>query len=308
MPKAATDRWLEWLVRGRDAGDAELRCRAMQLLLPIRDEVLDRAGIRPQDTVLDVGTGEGLLGIGALERVGSRGHVMFSDVSPALLERSREAVAALGATNRASFVIAPAETLAGVPDASVDVILWRSVLIYITDRKAAFHSFARVLRPGGRLAMYEPIASFFPLSDHPPGWFFGWEVEEVAEAVTIVRQRFWECSGEPAANPLLTLTVQELIGAAESAGFADITATLTAISRAQSPGDEAAMRRALHGRPNPNVPSPAEAARDSLPAADAERFLAALERAVVAGRGRLRQASAIMSAVLPCETSELSQG
>ena len=53
---------------------------------PVRDRVLDGAGIRPGDLVLDVGCGDGLIGLGALDR-GAR--VIFSDISQALLDDCR---------------------------------------------------------------------------------------------------------------------------------------------------------------------------------------------------------------------------
>ena len=52
--------------------------------------MLDRATIEAGDAVLDLGTGTGLIGFGALERVGSDGHVIFTDVSAALLDQCRQ--------------------------------------------------------------------------------------------------------------------------------------------------------------------------------------------------------------------------
>jgi arsenite methyltransferase len=101
-------------------------------------------------TVLDVGTGDGLIALEALERVGADGTVIFSDVSQALLERCREVVASQGWLARARFVTAAAEDLAGIADESVDVATTRSVLIYVSDKRSAFASLLRVLRPGGR--------------------------------------------------------------------------------------------------------------------------------------------------------------
>ena len=54
-----------------------MRADNLRRLAPVRDHILDRADIRPGDTVLDVGTGQGLLGLAALERTGQDGHVIF---------------------------------------------------------------------------------------------------------------------------------------------------------------------------------------------------------------------------------------
>ena len=61
---------------------------------------------------------------------------------------------------------AAAEDLAPIADESVDVVTTRSVVIYVTEKQRAFDEFHRVLRPGGRLSMFEPINSFaFPEPD-----------------------------------------------------------------------------------------------------------------------------------------------
>ena len=49
--------------------------------VPVREKVLENAGLREAETLLDVGTGDGLIAFGALERVGRGGKVIFSDIS-----------------------------------------------------------------------------------------------------------------------------------------------------------------------------------------------------------------------------------
>lgn len=51
--------------------------------------MLDGAGIQEGDTLLDVGAGQGLIAFAALDRVGDRGNVIFSDVSQPLLNHCR---------------------------------------------------------------------------------------------------------------------------------------------------------------------------------------------------------------------------
>ena len=70
------DRWHRWLLDVRFGGDPETRQRDLaEFFYPVRDRVLDQARLRPGDTVLDVGTGDGLIAFGALERLGPEGVV-----------------------------------------------------------------------------------------------------------------------------------------------------------------------------------------------------------------------------------------
>jgi ubiquinone/menaquinone biosynthesis C-methylase UbiE len=67
-----------------------------QFLERVRDRVLDGGAITSGDVVLDLGTGTGLIGLGALERAGPDGHVIFSDVSEELLAETRAAATRMG--------------------------------------------------------------------------------------------------------------------------------------------------------------------------------------------------------------------
>jgi len=49
---------------------------------------------------------------------------------------------------------------------SVDAVTARSVLIYVQDKMQAFREFHRVLKPGGRLSIFEPIPALHILSLH----------------------------------------------------------------------------------------------------------------------------------------------
>jgi ubiquinone/menaquinone biosynthesis C-methylase UbiE len=49
----------------------------------------------------------------------------------------------------------------------VDAVTTRSVLIYVKDKRRASEEFHRVLKPGGRLSIFEPINSFtYPEPPH----------------------------------------------------------------------------------------------------------------------------------------------
>jgi SAM-dependent methyltransferase len=56
-----------------------------------------------------------------------------------------------------TFLESTAESLTGIADSSVDVVVTRAVLAYVTNKKAALREFYRILKPGGRISIAEPI-------------------------------------------------------------------------------------------------------------------------------------------------------
>jgi arsenite methyltransferase len=228
MGAVQRDRWAEWLLGRRFGGDEEALQQTLRQLAPVRDRVLDGAAIRQGDTVLDVGAGDGLVAFGALERVGDDGRVVFSDVSEDLLEHARGLADELGVAERCDFVRAPAEDLAAVADASVDVVTTRSVLIYVPyDAKArAFREFFRVLRPCGRVSLFEPINGFSRWDPADGTEFMGIETGAVSDLTVRVKAAF-EARAR-AGRTLVDFDERDLLQFAEAAGFADVGLTLEA--------------------------------------------------------------------------------
>jgi arsenite methyltransferase len=157
MAEGTKDIWAEWSLCRGTAGDKE---DWVNFLRPVRDRVLGNAQLSGGETLLDVGAGDGLIAFGALERMGEEGQVILSDVSQDLLDHSRSLAEEKGVAERYRYLRAPATDLSALGAASVDVVTTRSVLIYVRDKRRAFAEFYRVLRPGGRLSIFEPIASF----------------------------------------------------------------------------------------------------------------------------------------------------
>ena len=156
-----------------------MRAENQSRLASMRDLILDRAEIQAGDRVLDVGTGQGLLGLGALERVGPQGHVVFSDISEALLDDCREAVAQVAAGGHSTFLAAAATDLSAIGTASIDVVVERAVLLFIEDRARALSEYHRVLRSGGRVSLGEPLNSW--MSADRPGYLWGYDVTAAAD-------------------------------------------------------------------------------------------------------------------------------
>jgi arsenite methyltransferase len=231
--------------------------------------VLDRAEIQAGETVLDVGCGDGLIAFGALERVGTDGRVIFSDISQVLLEVSRELA---GADARCEFILVGADDLAPIAEESVDVVTTRSVIIYVSDKRAAFGEFFRVLRPGGRLSMFEPINRFsYP---EPEGVFMGLDVQEIWPIARRVRERYNQMAGDEAA--MIDFDERDLLELARGAGFASVDVEFEArIERGRIWGREPPpLEQLLNTAPNPNAPTFEEVMAAELTAGERERFLA----------------------------------
>jgi arsenite methyltransferase len=218
------DRWHRWLLEVRFGGDAAARETDLaRFLYPVRDAVLDRARLASGETLLDVGTGDGLIAFGALELLGPSGRVIFSDISQDLLDHCRAAAAEEGLLDRCRFVLAPADQLTGIPDASVDVVTTRSVLIYVKDKARAMREFFRVLRPGGRASLFEPINVLMSAAD--PDLFHGYDVTPVRALAARV-QALYASIQPPGVDPMIDFDDRDLVRHARDAGFSEVSLEL----------------------------------------------------------------------------------
>src|SRR5689334_12460065 len=178
MGKSAHDQWAEWLLKRRFGGGDSARMQTqMQELFGYRDQVLQNARLTSGEVLLDVGAGDGLIAFGALPLVGSSGKVIFSDISNDLLEHSRALAEQMGVAQQCSFEQAAAEDLWPLAAGSVDVVTTRSVLIYVANKAKALAEFYRVLKPNGRLSIFEPINCFMR-ADYESR-FFGQDVTPI---------------------------------------------------------------------------------------------------------------------------------
>lgn len=287
------DRWFRWLLDARYGGD--MACRQEELatfLYPVRDTVLDKAGLGPGETLLDVGTGDGLIAFGALNRSAPTGRVIFSDISQDLLDYCRRAATAEGVLARCGFVLAPADALTGVATASVDVVTARSVLIYVKDKAAALAEFHRVLKPGGRISVFEPINRL--MGDCDPDRFFGYDVRPVAGLAAKVQVLYLSIQ-PPGSDPMLDFDDRDLVRLAEAAGFDEVTLELRVTVRASK--TPSPWQRFLRRSGNPLIPPVGEAFGQALSASEAAELSAHLRPLVESGTGQERRALAYLTAV-----------
>ena len=278
------------MLERRYGDDPDQRRASLEYLTPIRDRVLDHADVRPGDTLLDVGAGDGLIGFGALDLVGDAGAVVFSDVSGDLLDHCRRFAEERGLAARCRFVRASAEDLSPLADVSVDVVTTRSVLIYVADKPRALAEFFRVLRPGGRLSIFEPINRYFGSTSDCLRGYDTSEIEDVAAKVVGLYDRLQPRD----TDPMLAFDERDLVAMAQEAGFAEVVLDLAVEIRPQTKASS--WGAFLNAPPNPLVPSMAEVVAEALSPPEAERFEAHLRPLVESGTGLDRSAVAYLRA------------
>ena len=121
-------------------------------------QVVRELDLPPDSRVLDVGCGEGAHAFRLATHFGFR--VLGLDPAQRHLDLAREARRdeAQEVSSRVSFERGSA-TAIPVPDASVDLVWCRDVIVHVSEPDAAYAEFARVLRPGGFVVGYQVVAT-----------------------------------------------------------------------------------------------------------------------------------------------------
>jgi SAM-dependent methyltransferase len=117
----------------------------------------EHAGIRPGDTVLDLGAGAGVDAFVARRLVGEKGQVYGVDMTPDMVAKARANADRLGYDN-VEFRLGEIEHLPFERD-SIDVVISNCVLNLVPDKVRAFAEIHRVLRPGARFCVSDIVAS-----------------------------------------------------------------------------------------------------------------------------------------------------
>lgn len=142
-------RWEGWQLKGSSAEAYE------RYLVPAATSrwaahLIDLAAPRPDERVLDVGCGTGIVARGVAPLVGEHGSVTGIDVNPDMLAVARR----VSATSRPAIDWREGDA-AALPfdDASFDVVFSQYAMQFFPDLPAALREMRRVLAPGGRVAL-----------------------------------------------------------------------------------------------------------------------------------------------------------
>lgn len=297
--QAGSDVWSEWLLRRRHGGDPAYAQTIRSMVDRYAGRVVEGAALGPGMTLLDVGSGEGLIAFHAIEQAGPGLNVILADISAPMLEYAQAQAVERGVRAQCRFVHCGADRLEAIADASVDAVTTRAVLAYVPDKPAAFREFHRVLKPGGRLSIAEPIFQ----DEAFQACVLRTKAEELAsqpgdEFVRLLHR--WKAAQFPdteekiLASPIANYNERHLLRFAQLAGFAEMRLEFHVdLGRSSNSSWEVF----IHTSPHPLAPSLATLFEQQFSVAERQLFEQRLRPVVESGRSEITDRIAYLRAL-----------
>jgi ubiquinone/menaquinone biosynthesis C-methylase UbiE len=230
------DHWVTIEPERLDAYEQMFRWR------PEMDALIAPAEIAPGQSVLDFGCGPGWLALELARRVGPSGHVHALDVNQAFLERAAAHVAAEDLQGRVSFHHVAGERIP-LDDRTLDRVVTKNVLEYVSDLEATLVEMRRVLKPGGRLHVVDSdwgMLAVEPLGAEAIGELFA--AASVAYRTPLIGRMLY---GAMRASGYADVKVQILASADTRGHFSPIVFNMASYARASGRMPEAKIDRIL---------------------------------------------------------------
>ena len=303
------DLWSEWLLGRRHGGDPTNVPLVRAAVERFRDRVLDGARLCHGAVLVDVGTGDGLIAFGALERIGPSLNVVLTDVSRPLLSCAETHAEERGVRSRCTFIQTSAEQLEGVADQSADAVTTRAVHAYVTDKPAAARQFYRVLKPGGRISIAEPL---FRDAAVQLAALTGLLLTQPASASDAQIRLLQRCRAaqlpstlsEIESSPLTNFSERDLIRLFQKAGFNEIHLELHIDIRKHA---AVAWDTFIDIAPRPGTPAFREIFASSFSAEERRQFEESLRPLVESGDYMTRDTIAYLTADKPGSSDRISE-
>ena len=125
-------------------------------------QVFRALGLTPERTVLEVACGSGGLTCRMALETGARS--IGIDIVPHAIDAARARAQELGVTARASFHVADARRALPFPDESFDALYCNDSFNHFPRRAEVLREWRRVLRPGGRVVVTDPVVVTGPVT------------------------------------------------------------------------------------------------------------------------------------------------
>jgi ubiquinone/menaquinone biosynthesis C-methylase UbiE len=162
--------------------------------------------------ILDVGCGVGVTPCYIAQNYGCQ--VVGVDISPRMVERSRERANREKVSDKVGFWVGDAQDLP-FQDAIFDVVMTESVTAFPEDKQKAVNEYARVTKPGGYVGLNETVWLKVP----PPPEVVAWATQDVGASVNPLTADAWTALLENAGLKAITVKIYELNPQDEARGI-----------------------------------------------------------------------------------------